>query len=569
MITQTTQQLQEISDKEVARVSYSGKSKVEAKLKKQNFPHLKAQTDLRTGAIDIKYDERYPFDLESATKDLTRHEINHHGAGQYAGCPRTIDLSTKSVYEPIYAVLSEKGFTQADVRYAENALEDSLLHCDLHQDSALDGVTDFFRDNGEVSPNKKVGEFYSAHILLNTFLWGNKQQKKTLAKYLEQTPDVQETVRNFVHRLGLQNLRKDSIRNKEKLREFLMDETNWPEISKVYAEEFSRLMKPGYAKPLPNDSGAGTSGREDEDDSDEGNEFQKGRLTTEYKLKRIDEGETDGSGIPQWIEPDEALKEVYRRNATSLLIRAKGEAPQRSIPIVRLGAKQYDPSRHSPAHVRTHLNFETGEIELVVPRTQITFPLPSRPDNSGFPRNKWVLLDCSASMTESLDGDSRKNSSVIPWGNNSKYHHALSALFGFNRYLASQGLATGDIGLVSYSPKRNTRVAKGISESEDLAINPEFDLTYLDMDKVEESINGKDNLVFTISDGNFDNWAEIRDKFYDFAKRQKAFFHLQIGQNGTCVTDMKSRGIEVVPILRSSDLEKILIDLTKAQRRTK
>jgi len=564
----TTKKLQKISDREIARVLYSGISKVEAKLKKPNHPHFKAKTNLETGEIYINYDDRYPFDLERTTKDLTRHEINHHGAGQYAGCPRSVDLSTKAIYEPIYSVLSEKGFSRADIRYTENALEDSLLHCDLHQDTALNGITDFFRDNGEVSPKQKVGEFYSAHILLNTFLWGNKKQKRTLAKYLEQTPEVQETVRNFVHRLGLQNLRKDSVKNRERLREFLMDEKNWPEISKVYAEEFSRLMKPGYARPLPNDSGAGTKGREDEDDSDEGNEFQKQRESREYKLKRIDEGETDKTGIPKWIDKDEALKEIYRRKANSLLIRASGSSPQRSIPVVRLGSKPYDPARNSPAHVRPKLNLETGEIDLVIPRTTINFPLPSRPDNSGFPTNKWIIADCSGSMAHSLEGSSG-NDSVIPWGNNSKYHSLVSSIFGHHKFLSASGLATGEIGLIVYSDEGNTRVARGISASEDLVIHPEFGLTYLDMDVVEREIKGKDNLVFTISDGDFDNWGDIQKRFLNFAERQKAFFHLQIGKDGSCVKDIRTRGLPVVPILRSTDLENILIDLTKSQRKLK
>lgn len=568
----TTQKLQEISDEERARVSYSGISKVKAKVKSSTQPHFRAQTNLKTGEISITYDDRYPYDPESITSDLTRHEINHHGAGQYAGCPRTLDLSTKAIFEPIYSVLSSRGFSKADARYAENALEDSLLHCDLNSDTALNGITDFFRDNGESSPTKTVGEFYSAHILLNTFLWGNKKQKRNLSKYLENTPEVQETLKNFIYRLGLQDLRRDSVRNREKLREFLMDEKNWPEISKVYAEEFSRLMKPGYAQNLPNDSGAGTKGREDEDDSDEGNEFQKERESREYKLKRIDEGEADGTGIPEWIDYDEALKEIYRRKASSLLIRAGGTAPQRSIPVVHLGSKNYNSLIHSPAHVRPRLNPETGQMELVIPRSTINFPLPSKPDNSGFPRNKWVLLDCSGSMTSSLESSS-KNSSVIPWGNNSKYHSALSALFGFHRYLASQGLATGDIGLISYSEKGNTRVARGISEAETLAISPDFDLTHLDMDVVEREIKGRDNLVFTISDGSFDNWGEIQKRFLHFAKNQQAFFHLQIGnQDETArkvVGDIKSRGLEVVPIMRSIDLENILIDLTKSQRKLK
>jgi len=564
----TTQQLQKVSDTEVARVSYSGKSKVKAKIKSPNKPHFKAKTSLDTKEISINYDENYPFDLKSATRDLTRHEIDHHGSGKYAGCPRSVDLSTKAIYEPIYEVLSEKGFSRADARYAENALEDCLLHCDLHQDTALNGITDFFRDNGENSPKQKVGEFYSAHILLNTFLWGNKKQKRTLAKYLEQTPEVQETVRNFVQRLGLQNLRKDSVRNREKLREFLMDEKNWQNISRVYAEEFSRLMKPGYAKPLPNDSGAGTKGRESEDDSDEGNEFQKERESGEYKLKRIDEGESDGSGIPKWIDTDKALKEIYQRKANSLLIKSSGSSPQRSIPVVNLGSKNYDPEMHSGSHTRPKLNLETGEVDLVLPRTRITIPLPSRPDNSGFPKNKWVLLDCSGSMVHPI-GNSSGNNSVIPWGNNSKYHQSVSALFGFHKFLSASGLATGDIGLIAYSEEDKTRVARGISASQDLAIHPEFGLTYLDMGVVEREVQGKDNLVFTISDGDFDNWEEIQKRFLAFARNQKAFFHLQIGREGSCVQDMKARGVQVVPVLRSADLENILIDLTKSQRKLK
>ena len=39
---------------------------------------------------------------------------------------------------------------------------------------------------------------------------------------------------------------------------------NWSLISKVYAEEFSKLMEPSYARSLPNHSGAGTKGRENE-----------------------------------------------------------------------------------------------------------------------------------------------------------------------------------------------------------------------------------------------------------------------------------------------------------------
>ncbi len=560
-----TKELQQISDREVKRVKFSGNSKVKSFAKRKQEPHFKAHTDLKTREIEISHDENYSGNSEQIISDVTRHEIAHTGSLQYSGCPRTCDLGTKLIFEPIYEVLKKKKFSRADVRYAENALEDSLLHCDLNSDTALNGVTEFFQDVAQNSPNAKVPEFYSAHILLNTFLWGNKKQKKNLRRYLTNSEKVQTAVKNFISRTGLNQLRSQSTKNKEELRKFLMNESNWESISRIYAEEFSNLMTPGYALPLINDSGAGTKGREDEDDSEEGNSIQKERESDEYKRQRIKESEQKEEPLPNWIDNKEALKLIYEENAHDLMIKAGGKDKARTIPLVNIGKREFDPNNDDFSNVRPARDPKTGQIKLWKPRTSINYPLPIRNNNEGFPRNKWILLDCSGSMTSGLNRGDSGNSVIIPWGDLSRYHFSTSAIFGYLKYLSRSGLANGNLGLIAYSEKGNTRVAKGVAEIKELALDPEFGSTYLDMNKIRQTILGRDNLVFTISDGNFDNWGSIKPAFLQFARGQKNYFHLQIGIDGDYTNELREASLEVVPIL-TADLEEKLIDLTKQTR---
>ena len=191
--------------------------------------------------IIIKYNPKYEQENPGMTKevirDLIRHEINHKGYPGLNGCPRTVENRLNLIIEPVAEILTKKVCYSNDIHHLANAFEDTINNTQLSNKFSLDGMTKLFVDVGRHDDG--FNPLDAAHVKLNMYLWGNKKQKKELKKYFKHPDKVKEVLENFLARTGIKNFNRD----RRAIREFLGNEGNWPKIAKIYAEEFSKLLK--------------------------------------------------------------------------------------------------------------------------------------------------------------------------------------------------------------------------------------------------------------------------------------------------------------------------------------
>ncbi len=576
METTLTKELQGEADEEAHNLGFSGTVKLSSY---DNRPSFSGQTYMVNKTTQIKHNPEYenenPGQSQRVVRDIVAHEYDHHGGPYFLGCPRTLDYSIKLIHEPMSDVLIEEGFSEEDASYLGNTFSDSLLHCDLGREKSLEGIVDFFEDVGKYSEDSKYSDFYTAHVMLNMFLFGSKSQKKRASRFYSDSKKAGEVVQRFVNETGLGDLKRESVRNNEKLRNYLMNKKNWPELAKVYAREFSKLIEPSYAMPIFNHSGAGTRGRESEDSTEEGNEFDKERKSKEVRMKRVREAHEKGEGLPRWlggtgsssndeeIEVSEKMFEsldlLYQSLARSLKVVAESYTESRQMPVCYYGKRDFNPERDDMRHVSYGFD-DNGNSVLKKKRFSHNISVPIKTKEKGFPNARFGLFDASGSMFESIDGSGVGKTNVIPWGDNSKYHYGNLAFYGLMEYLKANGLLSGTgIELAAFSG--STRVGSGIVEAKKVALSPEGGGTKLNFEDVRHMFSGRDNLIFTISDGGIQNWDDVSEEFIKRA-RNHHYFHLQIGSDNATTKSLKSAGLKVEPVTSGYDLVNRTIDLT-------
>ena len=564
-MTSLQQILEEVARKEL----YSGGSQAQLILEEfHGRPRFEGKTHIKKGYIveryNPEYEEEHPGKSKLMIRGITRHEINHRRYRGAIGCPQTLEKHVKLFYEPISDVLLKRGFSNEDVKYLVNTLEDTILHYDLNKNKnfALEGIANFFEEVGNSLPKNEKGKrkftrFYEAHVKLNMYLWGNKQQKKLLKKFYAHDKKITEIMKNFLEKT-------ESY--------YFLDESSWKDIARIYAEEFSQLMEPNYALPLFNHSGKGTKGRESElkegEENKEGNVFDKEMQTKKFKKSMVKNAYASGEEAPNWINNFEAMDLLYESLAQKLEIKAKTYTEENQMPIMWYGKREFRVGKDNLKHITFGFD-EKGKFVLRKKHFHEDIPIEVKVKPESFPRLRFGLLDTSGSMKDDIYGEENiGNKKIIPWGDKSKYHYALLAWYGFLEYLkANHLLRQNAIDLANFS--RETIIGKGLQEAKKVALSPQFGITKIDKDKINYFFEGRDNLIFTISDGEIDNWDSIKDYFLENAKKHQ-YFHLQIGSETLATQDLKDAGLYVEQILGGEDLARKTIDLTdKIFRRTK
>ena len=150
-MTTTLPELEQVIREEIVRGSFPGQFTITEHAEE---PCFKARIDTQTlSNISIshnpEYETEHPGKTKPTIRDITRHEIDHRKYENHFGCPRELDLHVENIIEPMAEILSPKGFTEDDVHYVANCLEDTILHADLNSEFALNGIINFFEDVGE------------------------------------------------------------------------------------------------------------------------------------------------------------------------------------------------------------------------------------------------------------------------------------------------------------------------------------------------------------------------------------------------------------------------------------
>jgi hypothetical protein len=161
----------------------------------------------------------------------------------------------------------------------------------------------------------------------------------------------------------------------------------------------------------------------------------------------------------------------------------------------------------------------------------------------------------------------------LDWGKNSCYHHALLGFFGILKYLSNKGLLNQVlINLVTFSNKTKISGFKSFNEIKDIKeqlFSPEFQSTYLDIDKVTKTMDiNHPYAIIMISDGQIFNWNKddhyprIADKVKELAKNNQ-FCFIQVGSNSDAYKDLTNSGFNTYYINDAGDLTNLIIDLTR------
>ena len=558
----TLKEAKKIIEGELKRTDYKGKVVVESSL----TPYS-ARVNLENNQMEFRFNLKHsekPYMRRIVARDLPRHEYGHLGGltdnGKVFGIPGDVETSESHFFNPIYEVLSQKGFSKKDAYYIENTLEDTLLHLEGSQRYDWNGITRFFQ-------LQDFSDFYEAHVKLNMLLWGTTEQKNKIRNKYKESKKASKVVENFLKKTDSFS---NGLKSQEELRDYFLNPNNWQEISKIYAEEFSPLITPNYAHPTIDHNGAGTKGREKEDSSEQGNVFQRQRRTDGYMRRRARKSHDSRENLPDWMkETDEdkvkSLDLLYDDMISTLEIRAESETIKDSLPIATLVSKEFDPLTDSDSDAFVGID-DLGKPAIYVPRKRLELPYQIKVGSKGFPRIKYVMLDSSDSMKTGIDSKGMGNNSVIPWGDNSKYHFGALAVKGFLKYLISNGLLVDkdSIELDNFSTK--TIVGKGLDGAKKALFLPQWKETYLNQRRVKEIFSGKGNLIFTTSDGEIMNWEDVDKDFIEGAKRNH-YFHFQIGEDSQATLDMRAEGLHIELCKGHEDLANRIIKLTKEIRR--
>jgi len=564
------------------KIGFDGKTEVKEKYMQSGS--FKMHTNMKDKNTLIQYDPRYAENKSEAkliesTSDGMAHEGYHH-----IKCPQTVEKDTDLFFEPMYEILDEKGFNKQDIHYATNALQDSILHdAGKHEEKRdWNGIVNFFENQGEFAENKKLTGFYEAHVKMNMDLWGAKKQRKTLSKFYTNKKNVKESLDGFYGELNngkFKSINESYIRSKKDkngnwidrkniqtqsfdktgIQQYLLDEENWSEVSAVYAKHMSKLMIPGYAMPTTDNSGAGTKGREEEDSSDEGTPFQKERESRNFKKSRVMKANKKGEEAPPWIDKMEVLDIVYEAMVDQIQIKAESYRNPESFPVAWYANREFNEEKDNFRNTSFGIN-DKGELELRKKQYSIDIPIEVKTSPKSFPKIKFGMIDVSASMLSGISGDSGSES-IIPWGDNSKYHWALMTQFGiFEYFKRNHLLSQNSISAATFG--ESTKVVEGYRKTKEYLLSPSFECsTNIDIKQVKKFFEGRGNLIYTCSDGQINNWDNIEDEFIREAKRH-SYIHFQFGRNTNMTKSLKDNGLEVIIAEDGKGVVRDVIDLT-------
>ena len=577
----------EIKDRETAAFGYKGKVAISENSKK---PCFSGCMDLLTTAnIKIGYNPKYAEDskeleaivekpFERAFYSLIRHELNHKGGKNFKGCPRNIDLHVERILEPGAETLSNLGFADVPVNehqglyaYFANMIEDIFDNFELGMKSDHTGMFLLYKDDAEHLESKKFSLLFDAFVELQESLYAGKRAKKLIKPHHSESQKVKEAVDNFMKKSGLTDFkikvltkRKKKavdIFDRRKAAGYCLDENNWVALSKIFTEEFAKLIdkskmaQPSYIKKmfLPLKGGSDS--------------FKDEMKDPEVKMKFAFRKYQQPGRLfehPRYLDSFEALDLVYQRLARNLEIKTNASTRSETMPVMWYGKRPFDAKNDRLSRARVGVNND-GSLELRVKKYHEDDNAEFTESKNDIPEIRFVMLDTSSSMQESA-GSNNSGKIMNPWADdnmhwddNSKYHHALLGWYGLIEYLKKQGaLKHTSVKFANYS--NATYTANNLIDSKKLALSPQFGGTTLNLSKVK-GMFGKEQLIFSLSDGQIANWGAIKDDYVKRAK-QNEYFHLQIGGPTPMSQDLENAGLAVI-YDDGRNIEKIIIDLTR------
>lgn len=550
----------------------------------------------------LKYLDRHNIvdPVKELIRDVSYHEMGHweFPRGTKFGCPYDKPAYYVSFIEPIYEVVAgsgkykEKFSKQLSAKLA-NAVSDVIDNYNVHESlkefgERYNGQILFWHLQGQVG-NGKYSREYTMFVDLNLLLFGAKEDRELLEKFMIEDGDIKKSVKRLANLFT-----PDAVYDRKK----------WEMLAREYAAEAIKFIDEGEKSDYqyssgdtipfpegggekdeeePGEEGAGGSGQErgepgeeeegegsgglggdekeeggEEEEEGAGASFEPGEDLSQEDKEAIMGGREGGKGIPFYLKTSEALDAYYRALAKKIPIKMRGALPTADFPVIPLTRERFDPDVHSIEDAVTskiYLDPVTRTLTPSVVKTKLSVDVPLIKEKKDLPDYIFTLIDSSGSM---MCGGDR---TIVPWGNESFYHYSLITFYGILRFFELERILHKiDVSAAIFSDV--TIGSKGLKETKELLFNPATGGTNIDVSKVLELLKDRRGAFFSmITDGFISNWDSVRDEFIEVARRNQ-FFMIQIGPKSPTCTDLEKAGLPVYYVSRHEDIVRLAIDLT-------
>ncbi|MFC1698254.1 hypothetical protein ACFL1H_08015 [Nanoarchaeota archaeon] len=271
---------------------------------------------------------------------------------------------------------------------------------------------------------------------------------------------------------------------------------------------------------------------------------------------------------PGWMTNFEYLEGLYELLASDKVFELVTPLMESKIyPLVNINDRKFDYYDDSPSEIEgIDFDLESRGLELIAAKYKYNIEARVRKDVTNKPDLVFGLLDTSSSMEMRMPEGPGLGDVVNPkaisdqqWRYNSKYHVSLIAYFMTVQRFIELGIADADAYFANFSYE--TIVSRGLRQSKLEALHPQFGGTRITMSKINDLMIKKNNLIFTISDGEIGNDTEMFEKVKEVVQ-YNPYFHVQIGGESTYSLELKKLGVYVKNVQSEQELYEFVIDLT-------
>ncbi|MBI4149140.1 hypothetical protein HY491_01710 [Candidatus Woesearchaeota archaeon] len=535
-------------------------AKIEQRMGKPSF---EAYTNIATQQTTIRYNPAFALSkaarrfaagknvqapLETCIRDVTSHECGHIPNSKRRACPGTVDDHEAHFYEPIAQVLGKAGklaAVDAVSNMAEDLIDNTLLAQGAHA-----GLSLFYADVAE-----SIGwqPAYEAYMRMQLYAWGDSLDHKLLTPHMAKNPEITKAAQSFIRWMERSSGKGRRMGGQE-VAAYFADKSNWGDIASAFTQAILPLVPKQLDIPR-----CGFGKRMEKEMRDP---------STRERLARKRYGQ--GQAAPSWMDRVESLDAVYSSLARQIDVRVEEPRKATSLPLVPFQHEPFDPEEHALSRVDFRRPMVVPEAETPfgipgfsfgVPRHYIEKPMMVKKGMTSFPEFKCGYLDCSGSMREGIPNPEERGSTIfIPWGDQSKYHYTCRTWYGIVEYLARQGILPNvhiTLGVFSSS----SAVRHGLEEAKQQLFSPQFGITAMDREAMDELFGSGKSVFFTVSDGDIGNWSDVKKEFIARANGHY-YFHIQLGPHTRMTEDLKRAGLPVYTVKSGTDFEQLAIDLT-------
>ncbi|MFC1682291.1 hypothetical protein ACFL0X_01600, partial [Nanoarchaeota archaeon] len=432
-----------------------------------------------------------------------------------------------------------------------NLFEDFVANNILSSRNKSSGLCMIYDDMGEHFG--KFNPLFEAFVKTQARTYASKKRTSLLVRHFGQHESSRETVRKFLERTQLMEKGKQ-----ERVR-YLADPDNWKTLSTIFAEEFSELLdlEDIQASWFPL-FGGNDLGR-----------LNDGDFQARVSYKAYKKGAGGEFEPPPFIEDNLALLGVYRQMAKKMNIITNASFFETKRAIAHVQRRGFDFGKDPLERLVFGLN-QRGKLEPQIGRYPVKVTSRFQQTKGSFNEVRIGIVDASDSTRKSING--KEGKVMNPWAEEDKqwtdasiYHHELKGVFGLFQLFKLKGVLKRKnvrAGLFSSSAS----IGKDFADSERELLKPTFLGTRLKETTIDELFEGRDSLVYVMSDGQIGSWESVRDYFIEKAKDHDVIY-FQYGPPTQTTKDLKKAGLERMVVVENQgeDSPEILIDLTKKQ----